>query len=66
MTDAQRELTGLAADLRKHGIEVRFESDEINEGGVRFLKRLNAICAVMDAHVLDFNAFHQSRRCLSG
>ena len=60
MTAAQTELTGLAANLRSYGIEVRFKSDEIGESGLRFVKRVNAMIGLMDDHVLDFHRFHHS------
>ena len=60
MTDAQQELTVLAASLRVYGIDVRFERDSIDESGMRFLNRVNAMLGLMDAHVLDFNRFANS------
>ncbi len=58
MTDAQQALTGLAATLRTYGVHVRFERDELDRYGLRFVERLNAFTALMDEHTIYFNRRH--------
>lgn len=61
MTEAQQELTGLAAMFRAEGVDIRFESDELPERGLRFVRRMNLIIGLMDEHVQDFDRFHSER-----
>lgn len=59
MTDAQRELTGLAAKLRAKGVHVRFENDQLGEQGLRFLRKINAFLRLLDVHVQDVHRFNE-------
>ena len=61
MTEAQQELTGLAAMFRAEGVDIRFESDELSERGLRFVRRMNAVIGLLDDHVVDSKRFHVER-----
>ena len=53
MTESQIQIVNLAASLRGYGVDIRFESDDISEAGLRFMKRLNGLISLMDAHAFD-------------
>ena len=53
MTESQIQIVNLAASLRGYGVDICFESDEISEAGIRFMKRLNDFISLMDGHALD-------------
>ncbi len=64
MTEGQQALVALAPGFRFQGVDIRFESDELDERAVRFVRRINQIIALLDNHLVDFSLFHSDRPLL--